>query len=152
MPKANNFFECDYDSCTYKTKRKDNLKVHVNEKHKKILKTCIKCGERMTQSSLCRHKRLDTCVRMMAIQSSANQIQDNGEENLLGPIQNSIDSVMDVKVKIETTISIAKHNNGSFTVSHSGIQLGGLTLYLTTQKPEGKKGFNCVRQKMMIVF
>lgn len=42
------------------------------------------------------------------------------------------------EIKIETTISVMTHANGAITLVHSGIELGDLTLYLTTKNPDGR--------------
>lgn len=52
-------FKCSYSDCKFSASRKDLLKTHVDEFHKKILKACL-CGKTMTTASLSRHKR--ACV------------------------------------------------------------------------------------------
>lgn len=53
--------KCHFKSCDFKTKHQDNLKLHIDQKHHKILKRCEKCGKSMTASSLSRHKEHRTC-------------------------------------------------------------------------------------------
>lgn len=161
-PQPQEVYKCTFglDSCTFKTDRKDLLKVHVNETHLKILKNCKHCGKSMTSSSLSRHTRKKTCLKKnkAADETSKKKREDarsstihdeyviSHEENSIVSVQNSNrDNVVDVKnVRIETEISIAIHSDGKFTVAHKGIQIGDLTLYLTTQKPEGEVTSNII--------
>lgn len=144
-------FKCDVDYCKFTAKRKDLLEVHVKEKHKKNLKTCKDCGKSMTSSSLSRHKRLKVCLKPIKIH---NEDLIPHEKKSIQAVQNSNgSSVVDVKkVRIETEISVAVHSDGKFTIGHDGIQIGDLTYYLTTQKPEGESVFKCVMKDLNFKF
>lgn len=111
---ADRIYKCHYKGCTFNGKRSDLLKVHINEVHEKKLKTCINCGKNMTSSSLSRHKRNNICIREIP----------------------SIVSEQKVNISIETEVTIRVHSDGSVKVEHpKGVQIGPLTLYLTTSKP-----------------
>lgn len=107
-------YKCPYRGCAFNGKRSDLLKVHINEVHEKKLKTCINCGKSMTSSSLSRHKRNNICTREVI----------------------SIVSEQKVNISIETEVTIRVHSDGSVKVEHpKGVQIGPVTLYLTTAKP-----------------
>lgn len=121
-------YKCDFRKCTFIAKRKDLLKVHVDETHNKILKACGKCGKTMTSSSLSRHKRFQSCQR-----SNKKKRISSGNCDT-----NDIVDIKKVKIRFETDIMCITHKDGSVTMEdHNGIQIGDLTLYLTRKKPDG---------------
>lgn len=138
-------YKCNYEFCSFKTNRPDGFKLHVDETHKKILKSCENCGKAMTSSSLSRHKRNKTCIQK-DITVTTDQICEMPialiNENVNAQqVQN--DGILEVKeVKIETTFSLVTHTNGNVTLVHDGIDFGDFKLYLTTQNPNGKSVLN----------
>ena len=111
--------KCHFERCAFKAKRSDQLKVHIDEVHEKKLKICKNCGKAMTSSSLSRHKRNNICANKNDPSLHAAHIVDEQK----------------VKVSIETEVNVQFHSDGTVTVGHEGVNIGNLTLYLTTTKP-----------------
>lgn len=124
-------FMCHFDSCSFKSKRSDGLKVHINETHKKILKQCAKCGKTMTSSSLSRHKRNNCKPR----------------EN----VSNDVIEVMSVdEFKIEANVSVLTHSDGHISIIQPKIEFNGISLFLTTKNPDQGNVFFFIQNKKLI--
>lgn len=108
-------------------KRKDNLKRHEDESHRKVLKTCA-CGKQFTASALSRHKH--ECERA----SAGGKMPDLSAWNIS---RDQIASVVDQTIKVK----FVTLNDGTVLTLHNDINVGGCvyTLTLTPIVSDGNK-------------
>lgn len=111
-------FKCRF--CDHSTNRKDNLRRHENEKHKKKLKTC-ECGKQFTSSALSRHKQ--TCNKQLPSID-------------LSPFNISNDQIANV-AEHTVKIKLATLKDGTVVSLSNDIQVGGYTFALNAIEPDG---------------
>lgn len=102
--KVNENFACK--KCKYQSKRYDNLKRHIEEKHLKIKVYC-KCGKMMTKSALSRHRRMNCSIPSKQSELTAASV------------------VSIEKYTVSLNIEVSKLSDGSISVQHDAINVDG---------------------------
>lgn len=138
-------YNCPMVDCNFSSKRKDLLKTHTNEKHLKLLKSCV-CGKKMTAAALSRHKKT-SCSGKKSIQMEEDARQAIDKLNELPIIIDEtsnqephfIDGIADglkqLNISIDEVVSITECNvkiiqltDGRVACLHDEIALNGTSL------------------------
>lgn len=120
----NGLFACI--KCNYQSKRKDNLKRHINEKHLSKKVKCTKCGNVVTKSALSRHKRLACKVACPQISKPpATTVNDQTLTNTAISIE---------KRTIPLNLEVIKLSDGKVIIKSDHIEIDGLFFQLVQRK------------------
>lgn len=122
---ANEKFACN--NCNYKSKRFDNLKRHIDERHLNKKVKCLKCGKELTKSALSRHKRL-ACKKSQSKASKQSEAMTNNS-------QSQPDSIVSIEQRtIPLNVEITKLLDGKVIIKSDDIEIDGLVFQLTQKK------------------